>query len=79
MLVSIAKEKQPYIYLHGNNSNPSLSERTPLVTQPTTMEVTLDDNYVQDDLYADRILNPGGYKEQHNRYLLIQASTADES
>ena len=44
----------------------SLSERTPLVTPPTTTEVALDDDYIQDDLYADRILNPGGYNEQQD-------------
>ena len=40
----------------------SLSEHTPLAVPPTTTEVALDDNYIQGDLYADRILNPGGYK-----------------
>ena len=73
-------KRKAALHSPGNNSNPSsLSERTPLVIQPTTTEVTLHDDYVQDDLYADCILNPGGYKEQHNQYLSIQASTADES
>ena len=45
---------------HDNTNNPSVpSELQPLIP-PTTTEVGLDD-YVQDDLYPDRIVNPGGY------------------
>ena len=36
------------------------SEQQPLIPA-TTSEVGLSD-YVQDDLYPDRIVNPGGYK-----------------
>ena len=56
-----------------------LTERTPFVTRPTTTEVTLNDDYVEDDFYADRILHPGGYNEQHvNRYQSIQDSTENQ-
>ena len=35
--------------------------------------------YIQDDLYADRILHPGEYNEQHvNRYQSIQDSTENQ-
>ena len=50
-----------------DENNPSPSEQQPILAPPTTTEVTLDD-YVQDDLYADRILNPGQYDEQHDQY-----------
>ena len=43
-----------------NNHLPS--EQQPILAPPTTTEVTLDE-YVQDDLYADRILNPGLYDQ----------------
>ena len=45
-------------------------ERTPLVTTaPTTTEVTLDDDdYIEDSVYADRIVNPRIYNEEHNRF-----------
>ena len=77
---SVNCKRKAALRLPGNNSNPSsLPECTPLVTHLATTVVTLDNDYVQDDLYADRILNPDGYKEQHNRYPSIQASTADES
>ena len=46
---------------HSLPDNDPPSEHQPLLVPPTTTEVTLDD-YVQDDLYADRILNPGQYK-----------------
>ena len=55
------------------------TECTPLVTHPTTSEVALNDDYIQDDLYADRILHPGGYNEQHvSRYQSIQDSTENQ-
>ena len=45
-----------------NENYPSApSERQPLLIPATTSEVVLGD-YVQDDLYPDRIVNPGGYK-----------------
>ena len=44
-------------------NNPLPSEQQPILAPPpTTTEVTLDD-YIQDDLYADRILNPGLYDQ----------------
>ena len=49
-------------YSPDNESNPQLLlEKQLTIAPPTTTEVSLDD-YVQDDLYADRILNPGEYK-----------------
>ena len=51
---------QHHQYSPDNENNPSLSEQQPILAPPTTTEVTSDD-YVQDDLYADRILNPGQY------------------
>ena len=42
-------------------------ERRPLIS-PTVTEVVLDDDYVPDDLYPDRMVNPGGYREQHCQY-----------
>ena len=45
-----------------DENNPSApSEQQPLLIPATTSEVVLGD-YVQDDLYPDRIVNPGGYK-----------------
>ena len=45
-----------------NENNLSASpEQQPLLIPATTTEVVLSD-YVQDDLYPDRIVNPGGYK-----------------
>ena len=62
-----------------DESRPPPTECTPLVTHPTTSEVTLDNDYIEDDLYADRILHPGGYNEQHvNRYQSIQDSTENQ-
>ena len=59
-----------------DDSLPPPTECTPLVTHPTTSEVALNDGYVQDDLYTDHILHPGGYNEQHvSRYQSIQDST----
>ena len=49
-----------------NNETTTSLERQPLLA-PTTSEVTLDNDYVQDDLYADRICNPGGYNK-YNQY-----------
>ena len=47
---------------NDNENNPSApSEQQPLLIPATTSEVVLSD-YVQDDLYPDRIVNPGGYK-----------------
>ena len=44
-------------------SDPSLSQQTPIPSKPlTTSEVTLDD-YVMDELYADRMINPSEYDE----------------
>ena len=62
-----------------DESHPPPTECTPLVTHPTTSEVALNDDYVQDDLYADRILHPGGYNEQHvSQYQSIQDSTENQ-
>ena len=63
-----------------DDSRPPQTESTPLLAvHPTTTEVTLDDNYVEDDLYADRILHPGGYNEQHvSRYQSTQDSTENQ-
>ena len=36
-------------------------ERAPLIVPVTTVSVN---NYIADDLYADRILNPDEYNEQ---------------
>ena len=44
-----------------DDSLPPPTECTQLVTHPTTSEVTLNDDYIQDDLYADCMLHPGGY------------------
>ena len=43
----------------NNPSAPPSEVLQPLIP-PTTTEVELDD-YVEDDLYPDRIVNPGGY------------------
>ena len=48
--------------LRDNENNPSVpSEQQPLLN-PTTAEVKFAD-YVEDDVYPDRIVNPGGYTE----------------
>ena len=58
---------------------PPPTECTPLVTHPTTSEVSLNDDYVQDDLYADHILHSGGYNEQHvSRHKSIQDSAESQ-
>ena len=58
---------------------PPPTECTPLVTHPTTSEVALNDDYIHDDLYADRILHPGGYNEQHvSRHKSIQDSAENQ-
>ena len=60
---SVAHQPSP-----DNERNP-LSERIPLITTaPTTTEVTLDDDYIEDSVYADRIVNPRRYNEEHNRF-----------
>ena len=46
------------------------SENTPLLFPPTTSVVTLDD-YGQDDLYPDRMVNPG-------EYIIMAESTKEE-
>ena len=45
---------------HDNTNNPSAPSELQQLIPPTTTEVGLDD-YVQDDVYPDRIVNPGGY------------------
>ena len=45
-----------------DNDEPPLADQA-LPTDVTVTTVSLDD-FVADDLYADRILNPDGYKEQ---------------
>ena len=53
-------------------------EHRPLLN-PTTTEVVLNDNYVPDDLYPDRIINPGGYREQHCQYQPLEDSVLLEN
>ena len=43
-----------------HNPSASPSEVLQPLIPPTTTEVELD-HYVEDDLYPDRIVNPGGY------------------
>ena len=60
------KRSQHQPTVRDDDSRPPQTECTPLLAvHPTTTEVTLDDDYIEDDLYADRILHPGGYNEQH--------------
>ena len=63
-----------------DESHPPPTESRPLVTHPTATEVTLNDDFIQDDdLYADRILHPSEYNEQHvNQYQSIQDSTENQ-
>ena len=59
--------------------NPQLvPERRPLI-EPTTTEVALGDDYVPDDLYPDRMVNPGGYREQHCQYQPLEDSVLQEN
>ena len=51
------------------------AEQAPLLV-PSVTNVAMDDcEYVADDLYADRILNPGRYNEQHMHYQPLENST----
>ena len=43
-----------------DNVQQSNEERAPLIVPVTTVSI---DNYVPDDLYADRVLNPDVYNE----------------
>ena len=56
-----------------DNPHDLVPECRPLIN-PTTTEVVLDDNYVPDDLYPDRMVNPGGYREQHYQYQPLEDS-----
>ena len=50
------------------------AEQAPLLVP--VMNVAMGNcEYVADDLYADRILNPGGYNEQHAHYQPLENST----
>ena len=52
------------------------AEQAPLLPPVPCMNVALGDcEYVADDLYADRVLNPGGYNEQHTHYQPLENST----
>ena len=55
-------------------------ERRPLI-QPTTSEVrvVLGNDYVPDDLYPDRMVNPRGYREQHCQYQPLEESILHEN
>ena len=63
-----------------DDSLPPPTECTLLVTHPTTSEVALTDDYVEDaDLYADHILHPGGYNEEYvSQYQSTQDSTENQ-
>ena len=50
-----------------------ISEHLPSVTS----SVVALDNYVADDLYADRVLNPSGYKEEHTQYQPVDEAASD--
>ena len=50
------------------------AEQAPLLV-PVSNYAMGDCEYVADDLYADRILNPGGYNEQHVHYQPLENST----
>ena len=55
-------------------------ERRPLI-QPTTSEVwvVLGNDYVPDDLYPDRMVNPCGYREHHCQYQPLGESVLHEN
>ena len=50
------------------------AEQAPILVPATN--VAMDDcEYVADDLFPDRVLNPGGYNEQHAHYQPLENST----
>ena len=51
------KEENP------TNDEPPAEDQAPLISDVPVTTVSLDD-FVADDLYADRILNPNEYEEQ---------------
>ena len=57
--VTICKNKKKW---NSANNEPSLGYQAPLISDASDTTVTLN-NYIADDLYADRILNPDEYKE----------------
>ena len=60
---SVARQPSP-----DDERNPPSKHMPFVTTAPTTTEVTLDDEYIEDSFYADRIANPRRYNEEHNRF-----------
>ena len=51
------------------------AEQAPILPVPVTNIAMSDCEYVADELFADRVLNPGGYNEQRTHYQPLENST----
>ena len=59
--------------------NPHLVPECRPLIEPTTTEVALGSDYVPDNLYPDRMVNPCGYREQHCQYQPLEDSILQEN
>ena len=76
---SCKKQCQDRQYSPEGVDNPHLVPECRPLIEPTTTEVALGDDYVPDDLYPDRIVNPCGYREQHCQYQPLEDSVLHEN